>query len=453
MIATPADIAREALRQLATRRVPPTPDNYCTLYSAIAANEGGVAPAWEAPGVLPCPERAPALQALLGQLLEAVLCLVSRSPTLAEDVGAAARSARYTASGELARGLLTRVQDLLPRLRRAAAENEQLQDGLVRLLQRLTGIARDTAVDDATVSGVVAALEQLTTRVDAASIDEAEQRIAALAARHDAVKHGLEEIRNALKEIAARLIDRLACWSVDAGDRHDRLARYAEQIAGTNDVPALNAVLQDVLRETRAVQADALATQEALIAARREAEAAHERIRSLETDLVQAHRRVREDSLTGMVNRYGVEHDFEREAERADRVGQPLSLALIDIDDFKRFNDLYGHQGGDKALVYLSGIMTQNARRGDTVSRFGGEEFLLLLPNTRLEEARTLVARLQHALTRHLFLHKNDQVLITFSCGVAQRRPGESREALIERVDKALYRAKREGKNRICTAR
>jgi diguanylate cyclase len=161
---------------------------------------------------------------------------------------------------------------------------------------------------------------------------------------------------------------------------------------------------------------------------------------------------MREDNLTGMVNRYGVEDDFQREAERCDRAGEPLCVALLDVDNFKRFNDMYGHQGGDKALVYLARVMTQNARKGDIVARFGGEEFLVLLPNTRLDDAYTFVTRLQHALTRHLFLHKNDQVLITFSCGVAQRHNGESREAVIERVDKALYQAKRAGKNRVFTA-
>ena len=137
---------------------------------------------------------------------------------------------------------------------------------------------------------------------------------------------------------------------------------------------------------------------------------------------------------------------------RADRDGTPLCAALLDVDNFKRLNDVHGHQGGDQALVYLATVMKQTARQGDIIARFGGEEFLILLPDTQLEAAHTCIVRLQRALTRHLFLHNNERLLITFSCGVAQRTQGESRDALLDRADKALYRAKRAGKNRVYTA-
>ena len=107
---------------------------------------------------------------------------------------------------------------------------------------------------------------------------------------------------------------------------------------------------------------------------------------------------------------------------------------------------------GDDALVYLVESIKETTRPEDIVSRYGGEEFVILLPNTNLEEAVHILSRIRRNLTKKFFLHENKRLLITFSAGVAQLQPGESQESIFKRADEALYRAKRGGKNQILTS-
>jgi diguanylate cyclase len=161
---------------------------------------------------------------------------------------------------------------------------------------------------------------------------------------------------------------------------------------------------------------------------------------------------VREDQLTGSLNRRGLDDVFEREMARADRRGTPLCIAILDLDDFKRLNDTYGHIAGDSALKHLVKIVKDTLRSMDVIARFGGEEFLILLPETSIEAASLTMTRLQRDLTRHFFMHDNEKVLITFSAGVALRRPHEDQNELVKRADKAMYQAKQTGKNRVVVA-
>ncbi|HWI15313.1 MAG TPA: GGDEF domain-containing protein [Burkholderiales bacterium] len=458
---TPADIAREALRQLATRRVPPTPDNYSTFYRQIAGDpeepQETAAPAAIAvqpqPAGAAAPGAQPELQELLAHVLESLRATVARDSDLVDDLNDAARAARRAATGELVTALTERLHALMPRLRQAATENEAVHEGTARLLQLMLRTTREVASDNTTLDGLMQTLDRLLQqKLDMHTIEEAERSLRDVLMKHGVLKQGLDEVKNTLKEMASRFVDRLGELSVSTGEYHDKLVKCNEQIARTEDIRELNWVLTEVMRDTKLMQAGADSSRRELIAAQQQVEAAQSRIKHLETDLATATRKMREDSLTGMLNRHGVEDDFQREAARADRDGKPLCAALLDVDNFKQLNDVHGHQGGDQALVYLATVMKETARKGDIIARFGGEEFLILLPNTELEAARACIVRLQRALTRHLFLHNNERLLITFSCGVAQRVPRETREALLERADKALYRAKRAGKNRVYTA-
>ena len=161
---------------------------------------------------------------------------------------------------------------------------------------------------------------------------------------------------------------------------------------------------------------------------------------------------VREDQLTGSLNRRGLDDVYEREAARADRRGTPLCAALLDLDNFKRLNDTYGHLAGDGALRHLVKVVKDTLRSMDVIARFGGEEFLILLPETTIEAAEATMTRLQRELTRHFFMHENEKVLITFSAGVALRRPHEGQSDLVKRADEAMYKAKKSGKNRVVVA-
>ena len=125
-------------------------------------------------------------------------------------------------------------------------------------------------------------------------------------------------------------------------------------------------------------------------------------------------------------------------------------MGLIDIDNFKRLNDSLGHSVGDQALKALAAQVRAELRPADHVARFGGEEFVVLLPGVSSTEAQEVLTRLQRSLSMSLFMHEGREVFVTFSAGVTRWRDGEALEAAVERADTALYEAKRTGKNRTC---
>jgi diguanylate cyclase len=186
-----------------------------------------------------------------------------------------------------------------------------------------------------------------------------------------------------------------------------------------------------------------------LVQARSHVQEAEHRILTLERELEEVSSLVREDQLTGALNRRGMDEAFDREISRATRAAASLSVALMDIDHFKKLNDTLGHQVGDQALVHLSRVVKKLLRPTDVLARYGGEEFLILLPNTDAGEGQQVMQRVQRDLTKEYFMHDNQKVLITFSAGVAEMRSGESRDRLIDRADAAMYWAKASGRNRV----
>ena len=226
-----------------------------------------------------------------------------------------------------------------------------------------------------------------------------------------------------------------------------RIEGYAQKIRETGDLKNIIAILDEALHETRALHST-----DELHAAHRQVETAEQRIEQLKSELELINKLVREDQLTGVLNRRGLDDVFAREAARADRTGASLCIALIDIDNFKNINDSLGHQVGDTVLVHLASVVMDAVRALDVVGRYGGEEFLLLLPDSRIDEAVAVMTRLQRALATRPYSFSSRQVKVTFSAGVAARVCGESEAAVINRADRALYEAKRVGKDRIIVA-
>ena len=186
--------------------------------------------------------------------------------------------------------------------------------------------------------------------------------------------------------------------------------------------------------------------------ARKQAEQAEERVRQLEAELEHVSEQVREDQLTGTLNRRGLDDAMQREVSRAQRGNSPLCVAVLDLDNFKKLNDTYGHQAGDSALVHLANIVKKTLRPTDIVARYGGEEFVILFSDTSIDPAVDTMRRLQRDLTKQFFLHDHERLLITFSAGVAVLKPGETQDSIFARADKAMYQAKLQGKNRVVAA-
>lgn len=162
-----------------------------------------------------------------------------------------------------------------------------------------------------------------------------------------------------------------------------------------------------------------------------------------------AQERAMTDALTGLLNRYGLQRSLTREHAEARRYGRDLSCLMIDLDNFKKINDQYGHSTGDIALQQAAVVLTDVVRRSDMVFRYGGEEFLVLLPETELEGARALAEKIRDTTTSRLFGDGINVFPLTMSVGAACLLESESGNDMIARADLALYHAKEQGRNRV----
>jgi diguanylate cyclase len=177
---------------------------------------------------------------------------------------------------------------------------------------------------------------------------------------------------------------------------------------------------------------------------------AQEAIRDLRSRLARAERNASTDSLTGIANRRGFSELLQGAVAEAARRHEALSLLMIDIDHFKDFNDRYGHHIGDHVLRLVATALASLPGGAKAASRFGGEEFAVILPNVALHEALALAERTRTSLAARRFIMRGSgEALsqITISIGVAELRSREHSEGLVRRADAALYRAKRAGRN------
>ncbi len=508
----PADIAREAFRRLATRRIAPTPDAYRAIYDEIA----GIPPAPPAPpaahgatevlstfarkladtpgevseygrrlvraakqedwtgyaqALSQVAERhlrrntpvmalgdedpdARHLREMLGRALAyALATLLAGDPQQvaeAESLGAAVKVARGEA--EMAE-LSSRLKQLCYQIELRSGDSAEEQELLLRLFRLLLDNVTELLDDDSWMRGQIAAVQDLISGpMDARALEDATRSLKDVILKQGQLRHSISDVRATMKNMMMTFIDRLGSVAASTGDHHAKLAGYAERIGRAGNIGELNEVMEEVLREMRAAQDEALASRDRMVAVHQEVQEAEERIRALESELQHMSELVREDQLTGSLNRRGLDDVFERESARADRRNMPLCVAMLDLDNFKKLNDTYGHLAGDGALKHLVKVVRDTLRSMDVIARFGGEEFLILLPETTVDAAAAAMVRVQRELTRHFFLHDNEKMLITFSCGVALRHPNEDQASLTARADRAMYQAKNSGKNRVVIA-
>ncbi|TBU71859.1 GGDEF domain-containing protein [Pseudomonas daroniae] len=176
------------------------------------------------------------------------------------------------------------------------------------------------------------------------------------------------------------------------------------------------------------------------------------RVRQGNRQLIDSEQNANVDKLTGAFNRRWLEHVFERERTRCLFSCQPLSLLMLDVDHFKDYNDRHGHLAGDYALCLVAHTLRRQLRTRDSLVRFGGEEFVILLPELPLQQAADIAERLRESLEQigAFYSPLGAQPGVTISLGLTQMVPKDSLTSLIARADQALYRAKNEGRNRLC---
>ncbi len=169
--------------------------------------------------------------------------------------------------------------------------------------------------------------------------------------------------------------------------------------------------------------------------------------RQLNNKLISAHQRATHDPLTGLPNRLAYDERFSTEMARWKRYKTPLSLLIWDIDFFKQINDTFGHKAGDKTLVLIAKLLSHHCRETDFVSRFGGEEFTMLLSDTNAQAALQSANNIRQIIEATAFNSNGEKISITISCGITQLTSDDSGESAFNRADEALYAAKKNGRN------
>lgn len=170
----------------------------------------------------------------------------------------------------------------------------------------------------------------------------------------------------------------------------------------------------------------------------------------LQSKLITAKNNAQRDALTDLPNRFAYDDRLKMEMGRWQRYHTPLCLAVMDIDYFKKINDQYGHQTGDRVLEHVAGLFAKNIRRADFVARFGGEEFVMLLPHTNKHSALKVTDKLRTLVEQNRLQNQGAAISISISCGITQFIKGDTHESAFKRADDALYRAKESGRNQCC---
>lgn len=394
------------------------------------------------------------LKDLLAQTLEVGLAArLERFPSLAEEARKLAHIAREGNGTDVWGKFAVLLRQFFFRVEVRGEADAELLDAMLRLVGFLLNNIEGLVDDDQWLSGQLAVVreviqEPLTTD----KINEAERRFKEVIYKQSMLKHSLEEAKGSLKTLIATFVERLTEVSTTTSEYHEKVSGYLGRVEQANDVSSLKTIVDELMSDTRAMQVDMMRYRDEMADARRQAEQAETRVRKLEAELEQVSEQVSQDQLTGTLNRRGLDEAMRREMARAERNQKPLSVAILDLDNFKQINDTYGHQAGDDALVHLSKVIRKALRPTDIVARYGGEEFVILFGETPLTQAVEATRRLQRELTRRFFLHNNERLLITFSAGVSTWNPGDSQEIALARADKAMYQAKLQGKNRVVTA-
>ena len=390
------------------------------------------------------------LAELLAQTLESIL---STQPESTEEVQTLARQVRGINTYEQVTALAKQLRQFWIKVELRGGDKAKIHEGLVRLLRLLVENIGEMVEDDEWLHGQIVILQEIIANpIDTRAIADAERSLRDAIIKQGMLKQNLTDAKTTLKSLMTTFIDRLGEITESTGDFHQKIEVYSKKIGKSSNLTELSHLLDDIMQDTRIIQASALRSHEELLDTRKQVQESEAKIKQLEQELAQISELVHEDQLTGALNRRGLDEAFEREATRADRSQTPICIALLDIDNFKRLNDTLGHHAGDQALVHLSNVIKDALRPSDLVARYGGEEFIIVLPGVGLEEATATIERLQRELTKKFFLHENERILVTFSAGVAQRAPQELREDAIGRADKAMYQAKHTGKNRVVVA-
>ena len=345
------------------------------------------------------------------------------------------------------------LADFGHRLSFAAEEQVEVRVGLLKLLHLIFENIGELSVDDQWLTGQIEALKSasgppLTLR----RLDAVERLLRDVIFKQAEAKGRELQAHEEMRQMLVAFVARLSQMTESTSTFHSKLDESARLIEQAKTLTDVAPVLKEVVGATRTMAQDTMSVRDELRGMREKALTTEAEIAKLHQELDRVSIQARHDSLTGALNRKGLDEALVRELSLVRRKDSPLCMALLDIDNFKKINDKLGHAGGDAALTHLAAVAREVMRPQDTLARYGGEEFVLLLPDTTLDTGVEAMTRLQRELTKRYFMSGADKVLITFSAGVAQVAADETGPDAIKRADQAMYLAKRAGKNRVLAA-
>ena len=339
------------------------------------------------------------------------------------------------------------------RLSFATEDQAAVRAMLLELLHMVFTNIASLSLDDRWLHGQAEALVAATAQpLTLRRLDDVQRRLKDVIFKQTEAHARTVEAQEQMRNMLSTFIERLAKITDSSTTYHGTMERCADLIGKATTLEEIAPVLQEVMQATRSMALDSRTAHDELHELRERTELKRAQVAQLQQELDRASAQARHDPLTGSLNRKGLDEAMERELARARRMGAPLCLALLDIDNFKTINDRLGHTAGDAALVHLTQVTREVMRPQDLLARYGGEEFVLILPDTTVANGVAAMTRLQRELTTRFFLQGTEKLLITFSAGVAQLGDGETSADAIRRADKSMYLAKRSGKNRVMAA-
>ncbi len=469
--ASAAELARSTFRRLAALRLAPTPENYVRVWAELvrarehpAPTSNGVAPAQAA---RPASQASPSADAVPGIAAAAGACASWRQMwEHSLHLGLIPASAAQPALQHRAGKLLARAQapdrelpgdnrDLWRDFQQWLDGEHVAVDGMLDLFSSVVAHLGAVFAGDSAAAAELGTLQQVVRRpLDRPRIELARSVIEPWLRRQAALQRGALEARVTSRDVVGAVMRSLGAFLAHNERFNQALQGDLRRLESGLDEQQLGELAQELLQRGVTLQGHSSELGAQLQRAQQQAEQALQRIRDLESELQQASQQLQEDPLTGALNRRGLDVAFARGIVRAQQTARPMSVALLDLDQFKKVNDSYGHDFGDEVLRGLVQVARKMVRPADSIARMGGEEFMVLFPDTDAEAAQRVVQRLLQGFRNRRLLHQptGQRVELSFSAGVAQCSDGEDFGALYQRADSALRQAKQAGRQQVFVA-
>ncbi len=437
---TTKDAAKEAIRLLGVQQKSPTPENYAELFYQIIGQDN------------PFKNASSSNSSEIKNFAKIVVDLIVKQNGMSNDDLRIIKEKNQLIQNTVEEKDLQNLMGDFFKLVQNVLDNNQ-SDNKNNILNIFIEGINKMVFEDEWINAKIKEVKEVVNKQDyPTKSQDLEELLKLISEKQNAIREELVTSQTKLQDMLAQFMDNLASFSQETDDYHNVIENSAKQIAGANKIEDIHKTLDVVLKETKNIEIKSKAKKEELQTIKNDAEAAQNEIKRLKKELEKSSELIRVDSLTGVLNRKGMNEALEKAEAIMRRTKQSFCVSLIDIDNFKKLNDSLGHHAGDKALIHLAETVKASLRPQDTLARYGGEEFVVILSDTEVENGINVMSRVQRELAKNVFVHEEHKLTITFSCGVAQVKEGMNAQEALIKADQAMYTAKQTGKNRVVGA-